>query len=256
MEDKTTQSRCDTGDTESKEHLEHHGYLRREVPIDTPDIRAAVAFAIREQHSDEYVANYDPEQRFHTAMFSFSRALMSCYPTLDPDEILDLIAPVVEELGGWGKILLLGDDVPEDYEAEFVVTCTKVRSLINEHPLEAAHRRATAQPLTPERCLRHPGRYKEYARFISLLGWLQEGQGSGAILIPRREVAEVLGLNRMTVSRYCELAIRDGLLSKLSDHSWENHRATEYRFNTERLSELRHATRRRRAAEWADESLT
>ena len=85
--------------------------------------------------------------------------------------------------------------------------------------------------LLKEKAVKRPS---SYPSFVSLAGWLQVVAGDTEIMLPCRDVAEVMGVTPMTVSRYRNWAIEDGYLVKVKDHTFRgkgaSNEATEFRF--------------------------
>jgi hypothetical protein len=62
--------------------------------------------------------------------------------------------------------------------------------------------------------------------------------GDRSILLPVEKVAEVLGVSAMSISRYRQLAIRDGYLRTVHKYSRGKQLATESRFDVSRFKVL------------------
>jgi hypothetical protein len=77
----------------------------------------------------------------------------------------------------------------------------------------------------------------------SIAGWLQVVIGDRNILLPVADLAEILGVQKMTVSRYRKWAIADGLLKEVAPAAHHpkarKGKATEFRFNVERVPMLK-----------------
>jgi hypothetical protein len=126
----------------------------------------------------------------------------------------------------------------EDARIEFLSNWEKVRFPAGCSPLDAAMEQAKARPLTP------PTEWTAgYGLFISLAGHLQAIQGDRPILLPCRKLGQkkYLGCAAITVSRYRDQAVRDGLLAVTREHSFIRGKvceATEFRFDVSRYPSL------------------
>jgi hypothetical protein len=143
----------------------------------------------------------------------------------------------------WYVWLKVGRDTAE---AEFYGAWDAIRYLPFENPLTGALDRAFAQPLTllPKIAERRP---EGYALFVGLSGWLQVMMGDRNILLPVAEVADLLNVDRSTVSRYRRWAKEDGYLKEVKQaihRSKGKGEASEFRFDVTRFDALQeHAQR-------------
>jgi len=206
-------------------------------------VAEAVGEAIAAHDADEYRGNYNPNERFHTPLWAFTRTLRSRFPDFEPEEVLEAILPEIEERGGWESVANFDDYPVDDPCVEFVVTWLRVRTLIGESLLQAAYRLAQKRPLITERSAKYPGRYMAYDKFVSVAAHLEILRDDKPIFLPCREVGVLLSCDPKTVQRYRVLAVRDGLLHQVGRHSRVKCRATEFRFNTSRFQEMRRAAR-------------
>jgi hypothetical protein len=131
----------------------------------------------------------------------------------------------------------------EDAHVEIIAVWDKVRYLAGHSPLESALEQARRQPLRPsdDEIERSSERYP---LFVSLAGWLQVGMGNRNILLPVAEVAGLLEVEPMTVSRYRKWAIEHGYLKEVLPYkkpAGKQGKATEFRFDVSLFQVLREA---------------
>lgn len=102
----------------------------------------------------------------------------------------------------------------ETAEVEFRSWWDKVRSLPTADPVEYALQLADARPVTI------PGmgdtRSKLYPRFVAACYYLQKNVGNACIFVPTAKFCELLGVSKMTVSRYRDWAVEDGFLKEVA----------------------------------------
>jgi hypothetical protein len=105
-------------------------------------------------------------------------------------------------------------------------------------PLDNAVEQARRCPLRLRDDLKEL-RSEGYQTFVSIAGWLQVGMGDANILLPVEELAPLLRVKPMTVSRYRRWAVEDGFIKEVKPYQrrGENRagKATEFRFNVERF---------------------
>src|SRR5262249_2713011 len=106
-----------------------------------------------------------------------------------------------------------------DAHTEFLDAWDKVRYTPGMTPLDCAVEMAGRFPLIVRREMSRLWT-KEYERFISIAGWLQTAMGNRNILLPVAELGEILGVQKMTVSRYRKWAIADGFLKEVAEHTY------------------------------------
>jgi hypothetical protein len=122
----------------------------------------------------------------------------------------------------------------DDAEAEFLGAWDKIRYLPGYSPLRCAleHARHTTLRLKEEVAQKRPA---GYPLFVTLAGWLQVGMGDRDILLPVEEVAELLHVQPVTVSRYRRWAVLDGYLKEVKPYEFRGKgrggKATECRFD-------------------------
>jgi hypothetical protein len=122
----------------------------------------------------------------------------------------------------------------DDAEATFYDTWDRVRWLPGQYdPLENAAELSRQQPLgldAETRAKRPAG----YVQFVSLAAWLQTSMPDRPIMLPCREVAAILGVSPITVSRYRKWAVEDGFLQEVRESEFRGKGksgiATEFRF--------------------------
>lgn len=168
-------------------------------------------------------------------MWAFTRAVRSFFGEgIDPEDVFaEVVEPEIERRGGWRE-LFSDVNTAEDVYLEFVCTWGKVRYKIGETPLSVATARALAFPLQPAGHDRAP----HYGEFVSLAGWLQVAMGVRPIMLPVEKVAALLDVTPMTATRYRYLAVKDGYLRVVREHSFGRHRATEFMFDVARYEIL------------------
>ena len=133
---------------------------------------------------------------------------------------------------------------PADAHAEFVDGWDKARYLPGHTPLEAAAERARRQPLkVPAGSVRAWAR--EYEQFLSVADWLQVTMGDRPILLPVEDLGILLGVQKITVSRYRKWAQADGLLKEVAASTYDQKtrcgRATEFYFDVGQFPILKEA---------------
>lgn len=119
----------------------------------------------------------------------------------------------------------------EDAQVEFMACWEKVRFVPGWEPLNQAIERAKKMQLVPRN-----ERTDGYQNFVSIAGWLQVTMGDRNIMLPCEKLGEHLGCTPMTISRYRQWAVQDGLLSLVKGHRFKaggGGEATEFRFNTD-----------------------
>ncbi len=148
--------------------------------------------------------------------------------TVDIDTTFDRVSVEINKLGGWPKFGL----TEEDAYNEFRLNWKNIRYLPDETPLSQAWARARAYPVKspPRKGSRRatPG----YDRFISLAGYLQITVGDRPILLPVKEVAELMGTDKHSISVWRRLAVEDGFLNEVTPAKFNPHgkgKATEFR---------------------------
>ena len=163
---------------------------------------------------------------------------------LSAREALDTICRASE------RFTVTGGDPWTDYlgfsdvdQIEFLTTWDKIKYPAGVDFLEMAVARAKTHPLVPESV--GTRRIPEYEEFISIAGHLQVFVGlKSNILLPCEKLAEILGVDASTVSRYRQLVVMDGYLEEVVPYRWVssgNTKATEFRFRIDRFPELQEA---------------
>lgn len=128
----------------------------------------------------------------------------------------------------------------EDLHVAILQAWDKVRYLPGYSPLTNALERTRRTPLKLSR--EHAPKFTAvYERFVSIAGWLQVAMGDRPIFLPVHELSVLLHVQPMTITRYRQWAIEDGLLrlapggeSKYNGPGRKG-RATEFRFNVGRF---------------------
>lgn len=125
----------------------------------------------------------------------------------------------------------------EDAEVQFLHWWTRVRSLPTADPLEYALALADECPLRLRAEVAARARSKNYPRFVGLCGYLQRNVGSRRpIFFDGARAGELLGVTKMSVSRYCGWAVEDAYLVKVRESS--PGRCAEYKFDLSRFAHL------------------
>lgn len=136
-----------------------------------------------------------------------------------------------------------------DARAEFADVWTKCRFTPGHAPLQQAFDAARqVRLLLPDEIRAQrpvlPSAQRseqDYEFFVSVAGHLQVIVGDKPIKMPCVNVAALLGVSKMTVSRYRRWAEADGFLTKTRDHAFRSKGkgdATEFRFPVERYDSL------------------
>jgi hypothetical protein len=82
---------------------------------------------------------------------------------------------------------------------------------------------------------------RDYTFFLSVAGHLQVAMGDQRIMLPCESLGKLLGVSKMTVSRYARMAIEDGYLVVEKPHQFRSKggsKATEYRFKVDGWKKL------------------
>ncbi len=187
------------------------------------------------------------DETWRTPLFNLARELKA-------DEFFGkLQAPaVIGILRQWASDPVWQDKFYVDFDSacsELLHLWDRIRHLPGDKPLESAKRLSDATPLTltKEIMLKRCG-ITTYQRFVSLSGWLQVVVGNDKpITLPCREVAALLGTDRMAVDRYRRWACEDGYLTLVSKHVWngpagKGNRATEFLFDITKWDVLKERT--------------
>jgi len=216
--------------------------IHRDTPRSKSDdanaIEDIIDFALDAHLRDECRESNTPDGIFHTQLWSFARAIRSCFPEeAEADTVFwNRVSPEIERRGGWG-ILETYLDVDEIY-TEFICNWHAVRYRIGETPLGNAIQKAERFPLRPWRAKGHRVRLSRYSRFVSIAGWLQVSMGDCPILLPVGKLAELIGVSPMQVTRYRQMAQLDGYLRIVCGHNYTRRKATEFRFDVTRFPVL------------------
>jgi hypothetical protein len=117
----------------------------------------------------------------------------------------------------------------DDPRAEFIDTWDKVRTPANMDALTVAWQEAQQFPLIPKR-----SHSPTYCQLVSLAGHLQCRKPDCPIALPVERIAEILKCERKSVTRYLKFAIKDRLLTKVSE-CVPHRRAAEFRFELDRF---------------------
>jgi hypothetical protein len=120
----------------------------------------------------------------------------------------------------------------EDAQVEFLACWEKIRFVPEWEPLDQAVEQAKKMRLLPKN-----ERTDGYQQFISIAGWLQVTMGDRNIMLPCEKLGEYLKCTPMTISRYRQWAVEDGLLTITKAHRFKaggSGEATEFRFDTSR----------------------
>lgn len=117
----------------------------------------------------------------------------------------------------------------DDPRAEFIDTWDKVKTPANMDALTVARQEALQLPLKPKRSYS-----PQYDELVSLAGHLQRTRPRLPIALPVVRIAEILECERKSVTRYLKFAVKDGLLTKVSE-CVPHKRAAEFRFETDRF---------------------
>jgi hypothetical protein len=196
----------------------------------SPTIHGALAEYLREAWQVNKSTYEEPSrgQPFRTPMFTFVRRAkahsdLEGLAGLEAAELVQrvLISWVQPSEDPWRTLFPDSDDA----KSEFVDTWTRIKWPRAE--VERCQLLATRLPLKPYRCY-SPG----YGAFVSLAGHLQRNV-SGPILLPCRKIANALGCEPMTVSRYRRLALQDGLLRLVARGIKLQRKADEFNFAVE-----------------------
>lgn len=205
---------------------------------------------------------------WHTPLFNFTWLLRG-HPTMEqnlskPNEALKIVEMFLRD---WTRHSIRKGTTPphgihdgdgwmewfgierDEARAEFVDVWEKSRYLPGSDPLKQARdanvrcrltvceRVAAKRPIAAD----DETQGKDYQAFIGIAGHLQVAMGAANITLPCGKLGAVMGVSKMTISRYRRWAIDDGYIVVMRDHKFRSNGkgdATEFRFNVDRFSVL------------------
>jgi len=169
-------------------------------------------------------------------LFRVIRHVKGAAKELDPDAAYDAFCEATDKYGGWPEYIPLSSTEDERRD-KWCEKWDSVKFAIGETPLEMAYRKAIERPLTTERSKKR--KRASYDRFVSLAAWLQKSVGQHqTILLPCRDVAEVMHTDKCMVSIWRKWAIQDGYLSVVKAHRMGDGMATEFSFDLGRYPKM------------------
>jgi hypothetical protein len=203
-----------------------------------------LAIYLRQVFEYSEMLKEDDKESWHSPVFFFAR-FCKAHPS-----IIDL--PDHKAMQAVEKVMHTWDDLPRDRDPweyyfdsgdadsaqiDFMNSWNSIRHIPFHDPLQNALRLAGQHPLKAAY-----ERGNLYDRFISLAGWLQRLMHGKDIYLPTRTIAELLNCDQRTVSRLRRLAMRDGLLTIVKEHTFRSggkSEATVFQFAIERFDALR-----------------
>lgn len=140
------------------------------------------------------------------AIFHFTRVVRAHEQarSMTPNKVLSLVRKHCPGIYGWA-------DTDADFEAEFFDSWETIRLPAGSDPLTEALRRADENRLGLFDKAKTT-RPDDYARFVSLAGWLCVVVGKDRIKLPCDAGGAVMGVSGMTISRYRKFALKDGYM--------------------------------------------
>jgi hypothetical protein len=124
----------------------------------------------------------------------------------------------------------------EDGDIEFVKTWDSIRYAPGEGPLTLAAKRAREAPL---KVSKEHAVNERFCHFLSIAYWLQIGEGQENILLPCRQIGELLGCSPQTVSNCLQIAEKQGFVVLIERHKFMEkgspNQAAVYRFAVDRF---------------------
>jgi hypothetical protein len=186
----------------------------------------------------------DDTESWHSPAFFFAR-FCKAHPSiidLADDEAMQAVERVMRR---WDDLprnrdpweYYFDSDDADSARIDFMNSWNSIRHIPFHDPLQNALRLAGQVPLKAAH-----RRGNLYDRFISLAGWLQRLMRGKGIYLPTRTIAELLNCDQRTVSRLRKLAMRDGLLTIVKEHTFRSagkSEATVFQFALERFEALR-----------------
>jgi len=173
---------------------------------------------------------------WHSPVFHFARFCKAhqSIMKLPDDEALQAVESVMLSwddlpLGSdpWKHYFAYVDDA-DSARIDFMYSWNSVRHIPFHDVVDQALRLAEERPVKAPH-----ERGKLYDRFISLAGWLKVLMMGKPILLPTRKIAALLSCDQRTVSRLRKLAIQDGILTVLKEHTFRSNgksESTEFEF--------------------------
>jgi len=186
----------------------------------------------------------DDIESWHSPVFFFARFCKAHPSIIDlPDHkamrTVETVMRSWDDLPGnrdpWEYYFDSGD--ADSAQIDFMASWSSIRHIPFHNTVQNALRLARQVPLKAAH-----ERGNLYDRFISLAGWLQRLMHGKGICLPTRTIAELLNCDQRTVSRLRKLAIQDGLLHVIKEHTFRStgkSEATVFQFALERFEALR-----------------
>lgn len=202
-------------------------------------ITKAIAKHKADKIKDKPVGSVGP---WHSKLWSFTKSIKTtCKPGSDAEVVFKMVNQAVMASGGWDEIVPgMG---PQEIYAEFINSWNDIKFRDGESYLDWAYAKAKQTPLRHEKYTGNSNK-AGYAEFISLAGWLQVVRGDRDIMLPLKQVAEILGISTRMVTNYLRWAGtkkgEDGFLIPI-DLDVRPGKAAKYRFATIQFPELEKA---------------
>ncbi len=193
------------------------------------------------------VESHDKMEKYLSPVFQFTRTAKG-HPALGGLEA-EFAASIIDRFllamgygtsaEGWTSEFVdcNGDEI--DARALFIDTWPRILFLVQESWLDAAWRRVENMELR-KRIIRLPQCASEkFASFLALAAELQQLRCTESILLPCREVAELMKINKETVSTYRRIAVRQRFLVIVKEHTYSSSKreSTEFKFDQGRLED-------------------
>ncbi len=174
-------------------------------------------------------------ERFRTPLWSFTR-LLSGHAHLSSMSAQDALYETETQLhrvlhGSWKSLFrdVLSDD---DARMEFIDVWDRILYRPGYSPLDKATEMADRIEVIVKNCPT-----LGYKRFVAIAAALQQIRYGQTILLPCHKLAEKMGCTPMTISRYRQVAIKNGVLQVAKSHRYSktSPEATQFRVNLEIL---------------------
>ena len=158
--------------------------------------------------------------RWKTSTWEFTR-LCRTYPKL-----AGLTANQAYKCIPWDYTDYDGDEI-----LMFVTEWDEVRVPTGKNPLLVALELSKQRPLITDQ------RFKNYALFVSMCGYLQKQLGDNDIFLPVELLGHLIKVSPRIISNYRKIACKEKIL--VETQKWTRRLAARYRFNMDSFPELR-----------------